>query len=204
MHQRLTPRWHSCARQEQNLWGFEGPDTVGTHWRVLTIAAATASAALCAPAFAADTNVTVNAAIVRPNTLIKTDDLDFGSLISGATGGTVTVNPVTNARTSGGGVTLVGSSARRAEFLGTGGIFLIFVSGSTSVTLARVGGGAPSMTASAGPRREHRAAAASSLLGATLLPSGLQTYYIGGTLTVPANQPAGDYSGTFTLNVNYF
>ena len=39
---------------------------------------------------------------------------------------------------------------------------------------------------------------------ATLLPSGVQTYYVGGTLTVPANQPAGDYSGTFTLTVNYF
>ncbi|MBV5276164.1 MAG: DUF4402 domain-containing protein, partial [Lamprocystis purpurea] len=40
-----------------------------------------------------------------------------------------------------------------------------------------------------------------ALLGtsATLLPSGVQTYYIGGTLTVPANQPEGDYSGSFTL-----
>ena len=172
-------------------------------WRVLTIAAATASAALCEPAFAADTNVTVNAAIVRPNTLIKTDDLDFGSLISGPTGGTVTVNPVTNARTSGGGVTLVGSSARRAEFLGTGGIILIFVSGSTSVTLTRAGGGAPNMTASL-TRAASTGGGGIALLGATLLPSGLQTFYIGGTLTVPANQPAGDYSGTFTLNVNYF
>lgn len=183
--------------------GIRGTRQCRDAWRVLTIAAATASAALYAPAFAADTNVTVNAAIVRPNTLIKTDDLDFGSLISGATGGTVTVNPVTNARTSGGGVTLVGSSARRAEFLGTGGIFLITVSGSTSVTLARVGGGAPSMNATL-VRAASTSGGGISLLGATLLPSGLQTYYIGGTLTVPANQPAGDYSGTFTLNVNYF
>lgn len=171
--------------------------------RALTIAAATASATLCAPAFAADTSVTTNAAIIRPNTLIKTDDLDFGSLTSGATGGTVTVNPVTNARTAGGGVTLVGSSARRAEFLGTGGIFLITVSGSTSVTLARVGGGAPSMNATL-VRAATTSGGGIALLGTTLLPSGVQTYYIGGTLTVPANQPAGDYRGTFTLNVNYF
>ena len=171
--------------------------------RALTIAVATASATLCSPAFAADTSVTANAAIVRPNTLIKTDDLDFGSLISGASGGTVTVNPVTNARTSGGGVTLVGSSARRAEFLGTGGILLITVSGSTSVTLARVGGGAPSMNATL-VRAASTGGGGITLINTTLLPSGLQTYYIGGTLTVPANQPAGDYRGTFTLNVNYF
>ena len=41
------------------------------------------------------------------------------------------------------------------------------------------------------------------LLGATLLPSGVQTYYIGGTLSVGANQLPGDYSGTFALTVNY-
>ena len=168
----------------------------------LTIAAAAASAMPCAPVHAADTDAVANAAIVRPNTLIKTDDLDFGSLVSGAAGGTVTINPVTNARTSGGGVTLVGTSAQRAVFQGTGGILLIFVSGSTSVTLARAGGGAPSMTASL-VRAASTGGGGIVLLNATLLPSGLQTYYIGGTLTVPANQPAGDYSGTFTLTVNY-
>ncbi|WP_171003874.1 DUF4402 domain-containing protein [Sphingopyxis sp. L1A2A] len=168
----------------------------------LTIAAAAAGALLCAPVHAADTNVTVNAAVVRPNTLIKTDDLDFGTLVSGATGGTVTINPVTNARTSGGGVTLVGTSARRAVFQGTGGIFLITVSGSTSVTLARVGGGAPPMTATL-VRAASTSGGGIALLGGTLLPSGVQTYYIGGTLTVPANQAPGDYSGTFTLTVNY-
>lgn len=182
--------------------GIRGTGHCRDALRALTIAVATASGMLCAPVHAADTNVTANAAIVRPNTLIKTDDLDFGSLISGATGGTVTINPVTNARTSGGGVTLVGSSARRAEFLGTGGIFLIFVSGSTSVTLTRAGGGAPNMTASL-TRAASTGGGGVTLINATLLPSGLQTYYIGGTLSVPANQPAGDYSGTFTLTVNY-
>ena len=170
--------------------------------RALIFAVAAASAALCGTAHAADMPGIANAAVIRPNTLIKTDDLDFGTLIGGATGGTVTINPVTNARTTGGGVTPVGSAAQRAVFQGTGGILLITVSGSTSVTLTRAGGGAAPMTASL-----VRAASTSSggiaLLGGTLLPSGVQTYYIGGTLTVPANQPEGDYSGTFTLTVNY-
>jgi hypothetical protein len=171
-------------------------------FRALTIAATAAGAALCAPAHAAGTSVTTNAAVVRSNTLIKTDDLDFGTLISGPAGGTVTVNPVTGARTTSGGASPVGSDAQRAIFQGTGGLLLITVSGSTSVTLSRTGGGAPNMTASL-VRAASTGGGGISLLGATLLPSGVQTYYIGGTLTVPANQPAGDYSGTFTLTVNY-
>ncbi|WP_166944776.1 DUF4402 domain-containing protein [Sphingopyxis panaciterrae] len=163
---------------------------------------ATASTSWCGPARAADTNVTANAAIVRPNTLIKTDDLDFGTLVSGTAAGSVTVNPVTGARSTSGGVTSVGNDAQRATFQGSGGILLITVSGSNSVTLSRAGGGAPTMTASL-VRAASTGGGGIALLGTTLLPSGVQTYYIGGTLTVPANQPAGDYSGTFTLTVNY-
>ncbi|MBO9698473.1 MAG: DUF4402 domain-containing protein [Sphingopyxis sp.] len=161
-----------------------------------------ANAALCAPAQAADMGGTANAAVVRPNTLIKTDDLDFGTLLSGPTGGTVTIDPVTDGRSAGGGATLVGNDGRRAIFQGTGGILLITVSGSTSVTLARAGGGAPTMTASL-VRAASTGGGGIALLGGTLLPSGVQAYYIGGTLNVPANQPAGAYSGTFTLTVNY-
>ncbi|HET6523502.1 DUF4402 domain-containing protein [Sphingopyxis sp.] len=180
--------------------GIQGTRYRQGAFRVLTIAAA--SAALFAPAYAADMGTTANAAVVRPNTLIKTDDLDFGTLIGGSAGGTVTINPVTNGRSATGGATLVGNDGRRAVFQGTGGIFLITVSGSTSVTLTRAGGGAPAITASL-VRAATTSGGGIALLGATLLPSGVQTYYIGGTLTVPANQPEGNYSGTFTLTVNY-
>ena len=168
----------------------------------LTLAAGAAGMIQPASAQAADFDGTAHAAVVRPNTLVKTDDLDFGTLASGATGGTVTINAVTGARTSGGGVTPVGGGTQRAVFQGTGGLFLITVSGSASVTLTRAGGGAPAMTASL-VRAASTSGGGIALLGATLLPSGVQTYYIGGTLTVPANQPDGDYSGTFTLTVNY-
>jgi len=171
----------------------------------LCLAAAATAAALMGPsASAAETTGTANAAVVRPNTLIKTDDLDFGTIVSGATGGTVTVNPATNARGSAGGVTLAGSGAQRGVFQGTGGLLLITVSGSNSATLTRAGGGAPAMTATL-TRAMTTSGGGIILLGssATLLPSGVQTYYVGGTLSVPANQPEGDYSGTFTLTVNY-
>jgi hypothetical protein len=180
--------------------GIQGTRYCRDAARVLTIAAALT--ALGSPAFAADMPGTANATVVRPNTLVKTEDLDFGTIISGTTGGTVSVNAVTGARTSTGGATTVGNDAQRAQFQGTGGILLITVSGSTSVTLARAGGGAAPMTATL-VRAASTSGGGIALLGSTLLPSGVQTYYIGGTLTVPANQPEGDYSGTFTLTVNY-
>ena len=119
-------------------------------------------------------------------------------------GGTATVDPVTGARTTSGGTVAVGGGAQRAVFQGTGGLLLITVSGDNSVTLTRAGGGG-SMTATL-TRAMTTSGGGITLLGSstTLLPSGVQTYYVGGTLTVPANQPAGDYSGTFTLTVNYF
>src|SRR3546814_7208080 len=55
---------------------------------------------------------------------LKTDDLDFGTLLSGPAGGSVTINPVTNGRSAAGGATLVCNDGRRAVFQGTGGIFL--------------------------------------------------------------------------------
>ena len=170
--------------------------------RQLALAAIAAGIIQPIPAQAADFDGTAHAAVIRPNTLVKTDDLDFGTITSGTTGGTVTINPVSGARTTGGGVTPVGGDTRRAIFQGTGGLFLITVSGSSAVTLSRAGGGAPAMSASL-VRAASTSGGGIALLGATLLPSGVQTYYIGGTLTVPANQPDGDYSGTFTLTVNY-
>lgn len=164
------------------------------------VTAAAFGAAAAGPVLAADNQSVVSAVVVRPNTLVKTDDLDFGSLTVGPTGGTVTIDPVNNARSRTGGVTLVGTDAQRAIFQGSGGLLLITVSGSTSVTLTRAGGGG-SMTASL--VRAVNNGGGIVLLGSTLFPSGVQTYYIGGTLNVPANQPPGDYSGTFTLTVNY-
>ena len=183
--------------------GIRGTSRRRAAMRRFIIVPAVALATLAGPARAADQQGSANVAVVRPNTLIKTNDLDFGTLISGATGGTATVDPVTGARTTSGGVTPVGAGEQRAIFQGTGGLLLLFVSGSNSVTLTRAGGGG-SMTATL-TRAVTTSGGGITLLGpsATLFPSGVQTYYVGGTLTVPANQPPGDYSGTFTLTVNY-
>ena len=180
--------------------GIRGTSNPRAALRRLAIAAAAAGTLACTPAMAANQTGTATSVVVRPNTLVKVDDLDFGTIAAGPSAGTVTVNALTGARTATGGATPVGTIAQRAVFQGTGGILLITVSGDTSVTLTRTGGG--TMTASL-VRAASTSGGGIALLGGTLLPSGVQTYYIGGTLNVGANQPAGDYSGTFTLTVNY-
>src|SRR3546814_12843339 len=91
MHQGGRARWHSLCQTGAESVGIRGT----RHSRgdvcalAIAIAIATAGAALCPPAHAADLNATANAAVVRPNTLIKTDDLDFGPLLSGPAGGSV-------------------------------------------------------------------------------------------------------------------
>jgi spore coat protein U-like protein len=41
--------------------------------------------------------------------------------------------------------------------------------------------------------------------GVRLFPgTGVQTFRVGGRLNVAANQPAGNYTGTFSLTVTYF
>ncbi|WP_257545481.1 DUF4402 domain-containing protein [Sphingopyxis sp. DBS4] len=183
--------------------GIRGTNYKRAALRRLAFAAAAASTFACHPAYAANQTGTATSVVVRPNTLVKSNDLDFGTLISGPTAGTATISPTTGARTTTGGVTTVGAAAERAVFQGTGGFLLITVTGDDSVTLTRAGGG--TMTASL-VRAITTSGGGVTLLGSstTLLPSGVQTYYVGGTLTVPANQTPGDYSGTFTLTVNYF
>lgn len=183
--------------------GIQGTNHQRAALRRLAIAAATTGALVGAPAHAASGTGTATSVIVRPNTLVKVDDLDFGTIVGASTAGTVTIDPATNARSAGGAVALVGTTAQRAMFQGTGGLILITVTGDNSVTLTRAGGGG-TMTASL-VRAMVSSGGGITLLGpsVTLLPSGVQTYYVGGTLNVDANQPAGDYSGTFTLTVNY-
>ena len=76
--------------------------------RIRVIAVALAGAATGLPSIAAaqlaDADGSTRAIILRPNTLVKVEDLDFGSMISGPTAGTVTISALSGARTTTGGV----------------------------------------------------------------------------------------------------
>lgn len=162
--------------------------------RLFAAATAVAAGFAASPARADVESAESRVVVVTPLSLIKSDDLEFGSMLSGAAG-TVTISATTGARSSTGGVTPIGADYGRAQFAGMAqlGLFTtISIPGST--TLNRVGGGASMPTTLV-------------LEGSTLrlfTGSAIQFFRVGGTLTVSANKLPGTYQGTFNMTVNYF
>lgn len=153
-----------------------------------------AVAVIASPAHAASTTSTSEALILRPLTLTQTEDLDFGTILPSAVAGTVTVNANTGVRTTTGGVAAAGGTPRRAEFVGAGRLGLLTI----------IAIGVPPVLTNGSGGTMATALVVEGGTGLRILPgTGIQTYRVGGTLTVGANQAAGDYAGTFTLTVNY-
>ena len=162
--------------------------------RAATALALTMTAA--GTAQAADAGANADAAIVQPLQLVNTRDLEFGTMLSSATAGTVVVNPNTDARTTTGGVTATGTNGQAAQFFTYGGpLQFIYVTRGPLPVLQRQGGGG-SMNVSQltlnGPVFRF------------LSTAGVLDLRVGGTLQVGANQPGGDYEGDFTITVTYF
>jgi len=160
------------------------------------LAFAGAVAAL-APGFAASGNSgssggTATATAIVPLNLDHKNgsELRF-SRFAGGSGGTVTVDPVTELATATGGVTFVpGQPAAADRFVATGdpNRQIGIVGGSGTVT-----SGPWSMAVSASPAQAS----------ANLSAAGTLTFSVGGTLTVLPNQPAGHYSGSYAVTVAY-
>ena len=159
-------------------------------------AAVLALSAAAAPAFADNTNSasatgTGSVTIYAPLSVSQTQGLDFGTITSGPTSGTVSIAQSNGARTDSGGVGLVGADA------GQNGAFSVSgqANGSITVTVAGTisGFGSSGITGST----------AATGLPTTLSNTGAATFNVGGTLNIPANTGAGTYSGTYNVTVNY-
>jgi Domain of unknown function (DUF4402) len=165
--------------------------------------AALAALALHDVAHAASAGANSRGQVRRPVSLINSSDLNFGNVIRGTTAGTVTINARTGARTRTGGTVLQGTGWTRAVFAGTGsaGRVVTLSVGAPTITLTRSGGGTMTINTlrisigTANPQTLPR--------NTTLPASGAQTFGIGGRLNVAANQLDGDYTGIFTLTMDY-
>ncbi len=156
-------------------------------------------------AFAGQAGGTADAVIVTPLSFIQFEDMEFGTMLAGATAGTVVLAP-SGTRTRTGGVTLVGGPVQVARFAGLGrfnqnvqvslatnSIVLTRVSGTqTMVVDTFVIGSTPTAVLSTNPRVFRIAAA-----------TGLFNFPLGATLRVGANQTPGNYVGTFSVILNY-
>ena len=142
-----------------------------------------------------DQNATGRAIVLRALSLLKVEDMDFGWLTA-TSAGTATVNPLTGAVTTTGGVLSVGGAPQAAWFVGAASrnTPIKIRIPNKPITLTRVGG------------TETMSLSAWTLDGPADRKTGVDrafNFKVGGTLTVAAGQADGLYQGTFTVDVQY-
>ena len=166
--------------------------------KLLATAGLAAAAMSSAPALAATptTQSDGKALVLIPLTLTKIDDLDFGSIVPSAAAGTVTLDPVDGTRTPTGGVTLVPSAAgNHGYFAGAGSPNQqVLIALSPPVSLKNSAGDTipvVGLTLDGPPMRTIDPTSRAFFVG------------VGGTLSIKANQPEGDYSANFWVTAVY-
>ena len=159
-----------------------------------------AALALFAPAAVAHaapplTQATATATFIRPLTVTKLKDMDFGYLAAPAAG-TAVLEPNADTFSTTGGAVAVGGTPHCAEFLGaaqSNAVVNIRVP-NQPVTLTRVGG-TETMTAT---NFTLQGLSKRAIAKATSF-----TFRVGATLNLAANQVEGTYVGTFSVTVQY-
>ena len=154
-----------------------------------------APAAVTAAPIAPPANPGGQAALMRPLTLTKLNDMDFGSLGVTASG-TAVINPVTDTMTTTGGVLRLGGTPRAATFRGVaqGGAVVIIRIPNGGINLTRVGG------------TETILLNAFTLDGQskrTMAQAGVFDFKVGATLRPAAGQVEGVYTGNFDVTIQY-
>lgn len=142
----------------------------------------------------ASADADIDTKIVAGITLSKTQDLQFGSVVRSAKGGTVTINP-NNDQISYSGVTRgQNMTYRAASFESTGEPdYSYSISLPKKVTLTRKGG-KQTMTVTDFTSSDE---------AGHLDNKGADRFKVGATLEVGGNQETGSYSGSFTVMVEY-
>jgi len=159
---------------------------------LLAALSAMPSAAIAAPARATGT-ATVD--LLSPLTIQKLQDLDFGT-VAVTTAGTAVIDSVANSISTTGGLAAAGGTPHAALFRGAASQNSVvnIKLPKQPITLTRVGG-AETVTVSNftldGPTKRQMAQATTFDIK------------VGATLTVPAGQIAGQYTGTFDVTAQY-
>lgn len=135
-----------------------------------------------------------SASIVNPISVAQGTALNFGTINTDATGGSVTLTAAatTVASKSGTGV-VAPSNASSGVFNVTGGAANTYaITVDSSVTLTHTDT-ATTISATLTKSKDT----------GTLSASGADSFYVGGTLTIGANQKNGSYSGKYAVTVAY-
>ena len=160
----------------------------------MSLAALVAAPATAAP-IASPTPPSSQAALMRPLTLTKLADMDFG-LLGVTTAGTAVIDPVANTMSVTGGVIRLGGTPQAARFAGatsSSAVVNIKIPNNT-ILLTRVGGTQTiQLNAFTLDGQSKRA----------LARAGVFEFAVGATLRPIANQMEGVYTGTFDVTIQY-
>jgi hypothetical protein len=139
---------------------------------------------------AATQSADARAQIVAAVQIAQNDILDFGVIASGAAAGTVTLPNSSNVRTCSAGLTCAGTAALRGRFTVTaasGNVVVLTVPATASVA-----SGGNTMSIALSPSVTSFTAGAAPTV-----------FFVGGALSVAANQAAGTYTGTYNVSADY-
>jgi hypothetical protein len=138
--------------------------------------------------------VTANAAanVITPLAISETNGINFGDVSVGTTGGTVVLDTAGNRTVTGDAEAVAGGTVLSGTYSVTG-------EGTKAYSIAfpltaTISSGGNNMTVNG---FNHDAGANPALTG------GSDTFNVGATLNIGASQPAGTYTGTYTLTVDY-
>ena len=149
-------------------------------------------------AFAANSApMTADALLLKPLTLTKLADLDFGTIVPSGAGDLVTINADTGARTSPTAGLVTFDPGHQARFASSG-VNNTFVYLQLSPGADLVDGAGNKLTLTNLTLDQNG-------LGLRLLTPASQVFFVGvgGTVVVGPTQASGSYSGTFSLTAVY-
>ncbi|MCP5395340.1 MAG: DUF4402 domain-containing protein [Sphingomonadaceae bacterium] len=161
--------------------------------------------AMPAAATAQDQTANTKIVVVRPLTLVKDEDLDFGLILPGSSQGFVILNPDGSVTTSG-GVIAVAGDPQAATFYGYGRYrqYLRLRISANRYFLRRQGGNETmrmdDIVIGSNPPTELTTNPRLFYIGS---PDGFFGFSLGGRLRVGANQTPGVYVGEFDVLIEY-
>ena len=175
----------------------------------IALAPSGAHAQTAADPAANEAGATSEVAIIRPLSITKLRDLDFGSIIATPAGGTVVLTPKKTATCTANGVIHVGSTCMAADF-GGGGQSGRIVKVKTPSEITVTGPGAAmridAITLETSPDLLYvngRPGGNGFVRYRIVSPTGVFRFRMGGTLNVNPNQVSGQYTGTFEVRIDY-
>ncbi len=155
----------------------------------------------------ASESTNAGAVLIVAMTITETSPLHFGSVqLTGTTGGTVVLPSNSTNRTFTGdcAASTATPTATNAAYNVTGTAletYALTLPATTEVTHGTAGAGLRTMNITLMKARFSGAGA--DAVTSTLAANGTDSFTLGGTLTVGANQVAGVYSGSFNVSIDY-